>query len=217
MAISLTLGDNGLFKRALNAVDTWEIAEENEQKEMDKMAELIDNYADGINIKQVTDKNPGKLEIDEQNIDTYIINSIEDLIFLAYDVKQGNYYEGKTIKLGLSLDFNSNKSYVDAYRTDYDEFGYTGKLKEVLAETGFIPIGTAQSSNGSEEINEKSFKGIFDGNGNVTTNNNSRKYCAMALLVGNNRVGGIIRNCYTTGKISCMSSNGYNISRFFRK
>ena len=256
VAISLTLGDNGLFKRAQNAVDTWKIAEENEQKEMDKMAELIGNYADGINIKQVTDKNPGKLEIDEQNIDTYIINSIEDLIFLAYDVKQGNYYEGKTIKLGLSLDFNSNKSYVDAYRTDYDEFGYTGKLKEVLAETGFIPIGTAQFSNGSEEINEKSFKGIFDGNGNiiynlkikqeietteyqlsaglfsansgtiqnlgiengnVTTNNNSRKYCAMALLVGNNRVGGIIRNCYTTGKISCMSSNGYNISRFFRK
>ena len=48
MAISLTLGDNGLFKRAQNAVDTWEIAEENEQKEMDKMAELIGNYADGI-------------------------------------------------------------------------------------------------------------------------------------------------------------------------
>ena len=81
VAISLTLGDNGLFKRAQNAVDIWEIAEENEQKEMDKMAELIGNYADGINIKQVTDKNPGKLEIDEQNIDTYIINSIEDSIF----------------------------------------------------------------------------------------------------------------------------------------
>ena len=47
VAISLTLGDNGLFKRAQNAVDIWEIAEENEQKEMDKASNFIEDYMNG--------------------------------------------------------------------------------------------------------------------------------------------------------------------------
>ena len=32
VAINLTVGDNGLFKRAQNAADTWQMAELNEQK-----------------------------------------------------------------------------------------------------------------------------------------------------------------------------------------
>ena len=54
VAINLTVGDNGLFKRAQNAVDTWQMAEQNEKKEIDVAEEQIDKYmpkvVDGVTI-----------------------------------------------------------------------------------------------------------------------------------------------------------------------
>ena len=46
VAINLTVGDNGLFRRAQNAADTWELAEQNEQGEMDKAADMIGWYSE---------------------------------------------------------------------------------------------------------------------------------------------------------------------------
>ena len=48
VAISLTVGDNGLFRRAQNAADTWQMAEQNEQKEMEQAGDFIDAYANNI-------------------------------------------------------------------------------------------------------------------------------------------------------------------------
>ena len=48
VALSLTVGDNGLFRRAQNAADTWQMAEQNEQKEMEQAGEFIDDYANNI-------------------------------------------------------------------------------------------------------------------------------------------------------------------------
>ena len=42
VAINLTVGDNGLFRRAQNAADTWQMAEQNEQSEMDNISYIID-------------------------------------------------------------------------------------------------------------------------------------------------------------------------------
>ena len=47
VALSLTVGDNGLFRRAQNAADTWQMAEQNEQSEMDKAADFIEDYING--------------------------------------------------------------------------------------------------------------------------------------------------------------------------
>ena len=47
VAINLTVGDNGLFRRAQNAVDTWQMAEQNEQIEMDKASNFIEDYMNG--------------------------------------------------------------------------------------------------------------------------------------------------------------------------
>ena len=44
VAINLTVGDNGLFRRAQNAADTWQMAEQNEQSEMDKAADFLERY-----------------------------------------------------------------------------------------------------------------------------------------------------------------------------
>ena len=48
VAINLTIGDNGLFRRAQNAADTWQMAEQNEQSEMDEAADFIGNYINSV-------------------------------------------------------------------------------------------------------------------------------------------------------------------------
>ena len=49
VALSLTVGDNGLFKRAENAAATWQMAEQNEHSEMDKAGDFIEIYQRGVN------------------------------------------------------------------------------------------------------------------------------------------------------------------------
>ena len=44
VALSLTVGDNGLLRRAQNAADTWQMAEQNEQSEMDEVADFLERY-----------------------------------------------------------------------------------------------------------------------------------------------------------------------------
>ena len=48
VAINLTIGDKGLFRRAQNAADTWQMAEQNEQSEMDEAADFIGNYINSV-------------------------------------------------------------------------------------------------------------------------------------------------------------------------
>ena len=49
VAINLTVGDNGLFKRAQNAADTWQMAEQNEQKEIEQAGNFLDDYTSEYN------------------------------------------------------------------------------------------------------------------------------------------------------------------------
>ena len=120
------------------------------------MEDILNEYTTGQTVEQVTDEKAGVLEGTGTDDDPYVINSIEDLVVFASNVREGTTYEGKTVKLGLNLDFNSNKSYVEPLRTDYEEYGYDGELKTLLtSEEGFKAIGSTQ---------EKSFYGTFDGN-----------------------------------------------------
>ena len=82
------LSQTNLFEQAKLAKNITENAQKEEKEEISKLEDAIYDYSN--NVEQVTDKDPGKLEIDENNNDTYIINSIEDLVFFAYDLKNGN-------------------------------------------------------------------------------------------------------------------------------
>ena len=164
VSIATLTGDNGILMQAQKAKKSTEEAAKNEKTDLAKMKELINESVNGAKVEQVTDTNPGVLE---QNGAEYIINSIEDLVFFAHDVTNGNNYEGKTVKLGTSLDFNSTKSYVDPFRTDYGEYGYDGELKTLLTSgEGFIPIGTIYD----RDISMNHFYGTFDGNYNTIYN-----------------------------------------------
>ena len=165
VTIATLTGDNGILTKAQEAKDKTEQAEKDEKSDLAEIEDLMNESLNGIHVEKVTDQNPGVLEIDEENENIYIINSIEDLVFFAYDVTNGNNYEDKTIELGLSLDFNSTKSYVDPFRTDYTEYGYNGQLKTLLTTgEGFLPIGALTDST------TQNFYGTFDGKGNSINN-----------------------------------------------
>ena len=165
VSINIVLDQNGIIEKTQEAKNETEQAEKDEKKELGKAEDIINQYLTGIEVEQVTDENPGMLEVEEA--DTYIINSIEDLVFFSYDVTNGNTYEGQTVKLGLSLDFNSNKSYVEPLRTNYGEYGYDGELKTLLInQSGFVPVGSIEDI--EDGIN--CFQGIFDGNGKIIYN-----------------------------------------------
>ena len=161
VSIAMLTGENGILTQAQNAKKETEQAKKDEMSELDNIESLINEYTEDVNIPQVVDENPGQLEQEDET--TFVINSIEDLVFFSYDVTtNGNKYEEQTVKLGVNLDFKSDKSYVDPDRTDYGIYGYDGNLKQLLTtEEGFIPIGEQQL----EGINN--FYGTFDGNNNV--------------------------------------------------
>ena len=165
VSIAMLTGQNGILSQAQKAKNETENAQAKEEN-------LLDSYEDYINnatgdVKQVDDSNPGVLEGSGTEAEPFVINSIEDLIVFADNVTKGtNTYQNQYVELALSLDFNSDKSYVNPNREDYAQYGYNGKLKEVLNTSGFIPIGTVEWTyiNGVIEKGNL-FYGNFDGKG----------------------------------------------------
>ena len=188
VSIATLIGDNGILTQANNAKERTEEAEQEEKDHLNATEDFINEYLNIIEVEQVTDENPGVLET--EGTDTYVINSIEDLVFFASDVRSGNTYEGQTVELGTSLDFNSDKSYVDPLRTDYGKYGYEGELKTLLTSgEGFIPIGSISDASFS-------FEGTFDGK----ENNLYNLYINYSNVTGESSIGlfgtnnGIINN-----------------------
>ncbi len=221
-----------MLYQEIKTKENTEKAAEREKEILNSIEQEMNNYGNGTIIEQVKDSKPGELEGSGTETEPYIINSIEDLVFFAWDVRQDNRYEGEFVKLGLSLDFKSDKSYVNPNRTDYGKYGYEGPLKQLLTSgSGYIPIGTEVEPNG--------FYGTFDGNNHVVSSmyiniNNEGK--ALAGLFASSRgviknlgivnaditaegkdtviVGGItarsynnIYNCYTSGNIKATGNH----------
>ena len=181
VSIAMLTGDNGILSQAQRAKNETERAQANETSDLANIESLINEYQSNINIPQVTDERPGELEQEDAN--TLVINSIEDLVFFSNDVTNGTTYEGKTVKLGVNLDFNSDKSYVNPNSTDFDKYGYNEPLKQALTTgSGFSPIGSQDGTN--------SFYGTFDGNNKVI--------CSLYINMNSeeNRVAGLFSVSY---------------------
>lgn len=152
---------------------------------------------------------PAGYKIQENNIyeihienATIEINSIEDLIELSNNVNSGNTYEGKTIELVRTLDFDDDNSYNNPNDTSYGDYNKDGKEEGIKAEItkgyGFIPIGSTNST--------YCFSGTFEGNGYEIKNiyvSNSVYYTYVGLFgyakdakINNLTISGIINNTY---------------------
>ena len=166
----------------------------------------------------IEDKNPGDItvgmngeKLDGSEGKEYQIWCIEDLCAFSKSVSEGEDYDGDTIKLMTTLNFNSNLSYSDIENTyKYDEIinayivDETSEktLKELITDEngiGFIPIGMS-----ANDV-EARFQGTFDGNNNevkniyVNTTNNA------GLFGGTSHA--TIKNLGITGDIT--STEGY--------
>ncbi len=217
VAIAMLSGENGILKKAAEAKTKTELGKKEEKTDLERMEELLNESTEGYSVEQVKDKDPGVLEGKGTESEPYVINSIEDLVFFAYDVRNGKTYEEKNVKLGLSLDFNSTKSYVEPYRTDYKKYGYDGELKTILTSgEGFKCIGTEIRDGNSQNY---SFAGIFNGDGKTISNlytnisfgtENANYQCALfGINYGTITKLGLV-NC----KISCSGEKCIEIGAF---
>ena len=229
VSIAMLTGENGIITQAQRAEEETENATTNEANILRRYENYIYNATGDV--PQVNDSNAGTLEGSGTEQDPYTINSIEDLIYFADSVAKGNNYDDQYVKLGLSLDFNSDKSYVDPNSENYAQYGYNGAIKSLLTSgEGFIPIGI-----GNDEIGTNSFSGTFDGQGNqirnLYINKNAETGGKVGLfavnygniknlnlininikryqesweltggLVGQNRANAVIENCGVSGDI----------------
>ena len=146
ITLNLVLGDNGLISMAKKATDSYKEAQ---AKEEESLKELSDNsYAELYKGKD--DATPGEMAGTGTTKDPYLIQSIEDLVYLSNQVNSGETYEGKEIKLMLDLDFNSDDSYTNP----------TENRPKLTTGEGFIPIG----------MDETPFQGNFNGNNKTLRN-----------------------------------------------
>ena len=181
VTIATLTGDNGILTQAQKAKNETENAAKKEEEDLAKLEAIITGQ--DVPIVQVDDKNPGQLE--QENDTTFVINSIEDLVFFSNDVTKGNNYSGKTVKLGTNLDFSSDKSYANPNRTDFSQYGYKGPLKQALtSETGFSPIGELSTTG------TRYFYGTFDGDNNAI--------CSMYINIDTDEsvCAGLFSTCY---------------------
>ena len=88
VAISLTIGQNGIFARAQNAVNVYEQAATNEQSELGKAEDIIDDYLNG---------NGGNQGGDNQD-DEVIVDTVK--------IPKGFYYVGGAKNTGLIISDN---------------------------------------------------------------------------------------------------------------
>lgn len=120
------------------------------------------------NTQKILDANPGELSGDGTEKSPYLIESIEDLVYFASDVSNGNTYSGKYVKLQNSLNFYATSSYVNPNVKNFA--GYEGELKTALTTgDGFKGIGTSLAKNDETDKNN-SFCGYFDGNNKNISN-----------------------------------------------
>lgn len=156
-------------------------------------------------VKQVTDTTPGELAGNGTEEDPYLVQSIEDLVAFSNNVNNGTSYEGKYVNLERTLDFKSEKSYVNP-----------SNMNALITGSGFTPIGgknlkfeysgTAEAF-GEGRFTGDFFKGTFNGNGNYIKNlyvngmsDESNSYGYVAGLFGVN--AGTIKNLNVTGEVT---------------
>lgn len=99
-----------------------------------------------------------------------VINNIEDLVRFSNDVNSGNSYEGKTVVLARTLDFNEDSSYNNPEDTTFGDYNGDGTVEGIKQEltktegTGFDPIGTNATFNGNFYGDNNEIKNIYINN-----------------------------------------------------
>ena len=96
VAISLSIGNNGIFKRAQNATDTWKNAEKNEELEMGKAENFIDGLGENNPVKPEGPEMPAGWDKDKVDV-------IDNGKGKSVPLPKGFYYVGGNIDTGIVI------------------------------------------------------------------------------------------------------------------
>ena len=166
--ISLTVGDNGLFRRAENAADTWQEASERE---------AIELAVAGMQIGSMQETGMTKQELEnslkEQFGDEASVEDNEDGSFLV-TIGENQYYlgeDGEIIDSSNMVEISTAEE-LKVFRDDVNsgntyEGWYVYLANDITLDINeeWEPIGLYYNDSSSpENENNKPFKGIFNGN-----------------------------------------------------
>ena len=141
IALNLTIGENGLFTRAQNAANTWQLAEQNEQNAMNDLASWIDS---------VTGGNSGNNQNGETAVEA----------FKAGKIKVGDYitnFNDSIINKSASVTLNEeetghagDQTYTVDMSTTWRVLGLSADGTQLVLTTG-SPIKKVMNQNGAED------------------------------------------------------------------
>ena len=123
VAINLTIGNNGIFTRAQNATQKWEEASKNEQDEMDKVSNFLDEYMNG-NGGEEGDKYMNGNGGSESGGDQIQIEGVP--------IPDGFYYAGGSKDTGLVISDN------EADKKDYNDENKNADVSTDLQGNQFV-------------------------------------------------------------------------------
>ncbi len=163
VAINLTVGDNGLFRRAQNAANTWQMAEQNEQKEMEQAGNFLDDYTSEYN-KATTVAYAKQLNKPFEN-DTTITDDLDNEVRIpaGFKIAQDS---ATVVEDGIVIEDKDGNQFVWIPARTEDEEGNEAGATIKLSTGGTATIvyqRTAYSSNvATGEIDEKTNSEIIN-------------------------------------------------------
>ena len=212
VAINLTVGDNGLFRRAQNAADTWQETSERE---------AIELAVAGMQIGTTQGNGMTKTELEnslkDQFGDEASVEENEDGSFLV-TIGENQYYvgeDGEIIDNSNMLEISTAEE-LKAFRDDVNSGNtYEGKYvyltNDITLDSGeeWEPIGVITDDtdlNNMDNQSNKAFKGIFDGCNKTISNLKTNTTANYQGLFGF-AVDGKIRNVIIGESSSVVAGN----------
>ena len=169
VAISLTIGQNGIFARAQNAVNVYEKATTNEQSELNKVADIIDGYLPKPGKTLVEAFKAGEIEVGD-----YVTN---------YNSKLKN--SSATVSLGEEETGHAGtQTYKVDNTTTWRVLGLSSDETQLILTTG-SPIKKVMNSSGAEEWEKDPYlylnnaEGWYHTNDELTDDNILDRVCKI--------------------------------------
>ena len=186
VAISLTIGQNGIFARAQNAVNVYEQAATNEQQELGKAEDIIDEYLNG---------NGG--------------NQDDEVIVDTVKIPKGFYYVGGAKDTGLVISDNpaDENKYSSSNWTDQanipsgleSETGTNGQIAPIVGnQFVWVPV--------EDTYNFTTYCGYYDGDFDSSTFADCSEPFTSAADWESTE--------YNLMKTSVETNNGFYVARF---
>ena len=211
VALSLTVGNNGLFRRAQNATDTWQEASERE---------AIELAVAGMQIGSMQETGMTKQELEnslkEQFGDEASVEDNEDGSFLV-TIGENKYYVGEDgeiidssnmVKISTADELKTFRDDVNDGNTYENWYVYLANDITLDISEEWEPIGFYfNDSSTPDDENNKPFKGIFDGKNHEINGiyiNTTDKVQALFGLVSD----GVIKNIGIGAKCEITGGRG---------